>query len=149
MSMTGTISSVLAHKPLSARICSVTPESTVYDAITAMASHNVGALLVMSGEVLVGVISERDYTRKVALRGKNSKETRVQEILTSHVVTVTPQQPVEECMRLMTQHRIRHLPVVENNKVLGVISIGDLVNWIITSQSEVIDQMRKYISGQY
>lgn len=149
MNISGAVSSVLAMKAKPGEICTITPENTVYEAIQKMADHNVGALLVMSGERLVGMITERDYTRKVALRGKQSKNTLVKEILTTNLTTVVPNQSVDECLRLMTQHRIRHLPVVENQKVLGVVSIGDLVNWIITTQGVMIDQLKKYIGGHY
>ena len=114
-----------------------------------MAEKNIGALLVMSGEKLVGVFSERDYTRKVVLQGKTSRETRVREIFSAGVISVGLHHSVEECMKLMTEHRVRHLPVVEEGKVVGLISIGDLVNWIISTQSAQIDQMAQYISGGY
>jgi CBS domain-containing protein len=125
----------------------VSPETTVFDAIKLMAEKNIGALPVMSGDRLVGIFTERDYTRKIALMGKTSKDTRVQEILSGEVICVTPNDSVEECMRLMTEHRIRHLPVVEGQKVLGIISIGDLVNWIISAQNSAIEQMEQYIAG--
>ncbi len=128
-------------------VFSVSPEATVYDAIELMARSNVGALLVTLDEKLVGIISERDYTRKVALKGKSSKETAVREILTGQVVSVTPHQTVEECMRLMTDHRIRHLPVLDGGRIAGVVSIGDLVNWIISAQTTTIQQLQTYISG--
>lgn len=125
----------------------VTPESTVYDAIKIMAEKNVGSLLVMSGDSLVGIFTERDYTRKIALMGKTSKDTRIKEVLSGKVICVKPGDSVEECMRLMTEHRIRHLPVADEGKVLGVISIGDLVNWIISAQNSAIEQMEQYIAG--
>jgi CBS domain-containing protein len=125
----------------------VPPDATVYDAIQIMADKNVGALLVMQGDQLVGIISERDYTRKVALKGKSSKQTAVREILSGEVIHVTPAHTVQECMRLMTDHRIRHLPVLEAGKVVGVVSIGDLVNWIISAQTSTIEQLQTYISG--
>jgi CBS domain-containing protein len=139
------ISSLLHHK--GAAVWSVAPEATVFEAIKLMANKNVGALLVMSGDKVDGVISERDYTRKVMLQGKSSKETRVREILSSHVVSVTPNQSVEDCMKLMTENRVRHLPVLDGQKVVGIISIGDLVNWTISAQDATIAQMEQYIAG--
>lgn len=148
MAFTGTVSAVLQQKKNQA-VYSIGPEQTVFEAIGKMAQHNVGALVVVENGRLIGMISERDYTRKVALQGKSSKEAKVREILTFPVITVTPATTVEECLRLMTQHRIRHLPVLENDQLVGVLSIGDLVNWIITTQSQVIEQLTHYISGSY
>lgn len=139
------ISSVLVHK--TSTLWSIAPEASVFDAIKLMAEKDIGSLLVMSGEKLAGVFTERDYTRKVALQGKTSKETRVWEIIPREVVTVTPDDSVEECMRLMTEKRVRHLPVVEGTSVVGLVSIGDLVNWIISTQNAHIEQMEQYISG--
>ena len=147
MKISGTVGSILQNKGHA--LWHVTPESTVFDAIKLMAHKNVGALLVMSGEKLVGLVSERDYTRKVAIQGRSSKETQVREIVSAHLITVTPHHSVEDCMKLMTENRIRHLPVVEEGKVLGIISIGDLVNWTISAQSAAIEQMQQYISGGY
>jgi CBS domain-containing protein len=147
METTGTISAILKHKTQD--IWSVAPDATVFDAIHLMADKNVGALLVMSAGRLIGVISERDYTRKVALKGKSSKETAVREILSAPIVSATPDHSIEECMRLMTVHRVRHLPVLEGDTVVGIVSIGDLVNWIISAQSLAINQLENYISGQY
>jgi CBS domain-containing protein len=147
MTVSGTISSILQNK--GPALWTISPDAMVYDAIQLMADKNVGALPVMEGAKLIGVISERDYTRKVVLKGKASKETPVREILSSPVISVTPAQTVEECMRLMTRHRIRHLPVVEMEKVVGIVSIGDLVNWIITAQNSAIHQLQSYITGQY
>ena len=139
------ISSVLVHK--SSAVWTIAPEATVFEAIKLMADKNIGSVLVMSGNQLVGVFTERDYTRKIALQGKSSKETRVREILRPDVITISPDDSVEECMRLMTDNRVRHLPVVEGANVVGVISIGDLVNWIISTQNAHIEQMEDYIAG--
>ena len=125
----------------------IAPEATVFEAIRLMAEKNIGALLVMSGYKLVGVFTERDYTRKIALHGKNSKQTQVWEIMPKEMVSVTPDDSVEECMRLMTESRVRHLPVLENKNIVGIVSIGDLVNWIISAQNFAIEQMEQYIAG--
>ena len=145
MKTTFPISSVLFQKP--SALWSVAPEATVFEAIKLMAEKNIGALLVMSGGSVAGVFTERDYTRKVALHGKNSKETRVWEIMTGEIISVTPDDSVEECMKLMTEKRVRHLPVVEGANVVGIISIGDLVNWTISVQNVAIEQMEQYIAG--
>lgn len=142
---TGTISEILHHK--GTQVWSVDPDTTVLDAIKLMAEKNIGALLVMEGGRLVGILSERDYTRKIALKGKSSKETAVREILSGQVIHVTPAHAVDECMRLMTEHRTRHLPVMEGDQVLGIVSIGDLVNHVITTQSQTIQQLQTYITG--
>jgi CBS domain-containing protein len=147
MKSSGTVSALLHHK--GSDIWSVPPETTVFEAIKIMADKNIGALLVMSGEKLAGVFTERDYTRKVALQGKTSKDTRVREVVSSETIFVGLHHSVEECMKLMTEHRVRHLPVVESDKVVGLVSIGDLVNWIISTQSAQIDQMAQYIAGGY
>jgi CBS domain-containing protein len=139
------ITSVLVNK--TSALWSVAPESTVFEAIKLMADKNIGALLVMSEGKLAGMFTERDYTRKVALFGKTSKDTRVWEIIPHEVVTVTTDDSVEDCMRLMTEKRVRHLPVVEGTNVVGIISIGDLVNWIISTQNAHIEQMEQYITG--
>lgn len=128
-------------------IWSTTPDASVYDALLLLAEKNVGALLVLQEGELVGIISERDYARKVALRGKASVETPVREIMTEKVVTVSPQHTVEEAMALMTDKRIRHLPVVEEGQLVGIISIGDLVKSIIAKQEVMINQLENYISG--
>lgn len=128
-------------------IWSTTPDASVYDALLLLAEKNVGALLVLQEGELVGIISERDYARKVALRGKASVKTPVKEIMTENVVTVSPQTTVEEAMALMTDKRIRHLPVVEEDILVGVISIGDLVKSIIAKQEVMINQLENYISG--
>ena len=147
MHITGTIDALLYQK--SADLWTVSPNSTVFDAIRLMSDKNIGALLVMEGRRLVGMFSERDYTRKVILRGKSSKTTAVREIISTPVISVEPQSTIEECMRLMTEHRIRHLPVLDGETVVGIISIGDLVNWIISAQDMAISQMEDYICGKY
>lgn len=114
-----------------------------------MDAKNVGALLVMRGDELLGIISERDYTRKMILRGKRSRETRVEEIMSTDVTTAAPNDTVESCMRTMTEKRIRHLPVVENGKVQGVLSIGDVVKHVISTQSATIEHLESYIQGGY
>ena len=128
-------------------VWSISPGATVYEAVQMMADKNVGALLVTKESKLVGIISERDYTRKVVLKGKSSKQTLVSEILSGKVIHITPSQTLEECMRLMTDHHIRHLPVIEGDKLAGLVSIGDLVNWIISAQSTRIHQLQTYITG--
>jgi CBS domain-containing protein len=138
--------SSLLHQKTSA-LWSVTPDTTVFDAIRLMAEKNIGALPVLASGRLAGIFTERDYTRKVALMGKTSKETRVREVIAREIVTVTPDDSVEDSMRLMTEHRVRHLPVVEGFNVIGIISIGDLVNWIISTQNATIEQMEQYIAG--
>jgi len=128
-------------------VWTIPPEATVFEAIQMMADKNVGALLVTAAGKLIGIISERDYSRKVILKGRLSKEMPVREILSGRVIFVTPDHTVEECMRLMTEHRIRHLPVLEGEQIAGVVSIGDLVNWIIGAQNSAIHQLETYITG--
>lgn len=129
-------------------IWSIRPDEMVFEAIRRMAEKNVGALLVMDGRQLIGIISERDYTRKVFLQGKSSKETRVREIMTPNVVCVKPERTVEECMALMTGKHIRHLPVVRDNDVIGVISIMDVIKSIISEKEFIIGQLESYITGR-
>jgi CBS domain-containing protein len=139
------IGSVLKKK--GHEICSVAPGATVYDAIALMAAKNVAAVLVISDGALVGIISARDYGREVVLKDKSSRDVRVHEIMSTSLITVTPQTTVLEAMALMTRHRIRHLPVLEEGKLDGVISMGDLVGEVIAGQAFTIDQLHKYISG--
>lgn len=127
-------------------VWSVGPEVSVYDAIAMMADKEVGALVVMDADKLVGVFTERDYARKVVLQGRSSKDTRIRDIMTSRVAYARPDQSVEECMAVMTEKRIRHLPVMEGEQMLGIISIGDLVKAIIEEQQHVIEQLEQYIS---
>lgn len=126
-------------------VLSVTPATSVYEALKLMAEKNVGALLVMEGGALRGIMSERDYARKVTLLGKSSQDIAVRDIMSEKVVTVSPMQTVDACMGLMTDRRIRHLPVVENGRVIGVLSIGDLVKAVIAEQQQTIQQLESYI----
>lgn len=147
MDVSGTIDAILGQK--GSEIFSVSPDSTVYEAIELMAQKNVGALVVVENGTLLGLLSERDYTRKITLRGKRSRETPVREIMSSNLTIVTSREPVENCLRMMTEKRIRHLPVVDGDMLRGIISIGDLVKWVIASQSAAIAHLESYISGGY
>ena len=128
-------------------VWSIAPDATVYEALCLMADKNVGAVLVIDACTLVGILSERDYARKVILHGKSSRDTLVREIMTERMVYVRPEQTAEECMALMTEKRVRHLPVLEGDRLVGVVSIGDVVKSIISEQEFVIDQLEHYISG--
>jgi CBS domain-containing protein len=147
MAFQETVRSVLKAK--GGAVWSVLPETSVYNALLLLAEKDVGALIVVSEGRLVGMFSERDYARKIILHGKSSRDTLVREVMTSRVVTVTSEQNVQECMRIMTRHRIRHLPVLDGERLEGVISIGDLVNSIISAQAETIQQLSSYIAGKY
>jgi CBS domain-containing protein len=144
MEVSGRVSAILAHKKAST-VWSIGPNAMVIDAIQVMGEKNVGALPVVDNGTLVGIVSERDYTRKVILKGRSSKETPVSDIMTAQLLTVTPSDNVIECMRIMTEKRVRHLPVLEGTNLVGILSIGDVVNWFITAQTATIDDLERYI----
>jgi CBS domain-containing protein len=141
-----TVAELLRVKPT--RVISVRPEQTVLEAIKILAQENIGAAIVMSGERIAGIISERDYTRKVVLKGRSSDTTKVEEIMTPNVVVVSPRTKTRECMQLMTEKNFRHLPVVEEGRCIGMVSIRDIVSDIIADQDFTIEQLEHYISGQ-
>jgi CBS domain-containing protein len=147
MEITTTIGSILNRKGTT--VWSVSPTNTVFEAISMMAEKNIGALPVLEGDRLVGLISERDYARKVILLGRGSRETSVAEIMTVHLKTVGLGDSVQECMQIMTENRVRHLPVLEEGKLVGLISIGDCVNWIISAQTAAIDDLERFVTGAY
>ena len=148
MKTTDTIDLVLKQKAFN-RILPISPEQTVREALKLMAEYDVGALMVMSGPKLVGILSERDYARKCILMGHHSNDTKVREIMTSPVVSVTSRHTVDDCMNLMTQGHFRHLPVLEGDKVIGIVSIGDMVKWVISGQEHTIQALEGYITGVY
>jgi CBS domain-containing protein len=140
------VAQILRGKP-SRTVHAIGPNDTVYDAVKKMAEHGIGGLLVMEGEKILGIITERDYARKIALTGRTSKETPVSAIMTTEVLCVGPQQTTEECMAIMTENRVRHLPVLDKGKLIGLVSIGDLVKDIISEQQFIIEQLEHYIAG--
>jgi CBS domain-containing protein len=142
----GTIGTILHHK--GASVWTISPQATVFEAIQLLARKNIGALPVVEDDKLIGIFSERDYTRKVALEGKTSHTTKVREIISTNVATITPHDTVEDAMRVMTEKHVRHLPVMEEGRMIGFVSIGDMVNCIISAQSAAIDQMEAYLSGR-
>ena len=143
--MTKLVSDILESK--GREVWAVKPDDTVFDSLQLMAEKEIGALLVMEGDRLVGIVTERDYARKVILEGKSSKSSSVAEVMTNRVLCVTPERTIDECMALMTDKRARHLPVLDHKRVVGVISIGDLVKALINEQQVLIDQLQHYISG--
>ena len=143
MEVSGRVSAILAHKKAST-VWSIRPNAMVFDAIQLMDEKSVGALPVVDNKTLVGIVSERDYTRKVILKGRSSKETPVNEIMTKQLVTVNPSNSVSECMRIITEKRVRHLPVLEGTKLVGILSIGDVVNWLMSAQKATIDNLERY-----
>lgn len=145
MELTGNVGMLTRNKR--GRVWSLPVTASVYDAIAMMAEKQVGALPVMDGARLVGIVSERDYARKVILQGRSSRDTPVVEIMSSPVITVTPVHSIGECMQIVTEKRIRHLPVVEGSEVTGMVSIGDLVNWVVSEQQATIRQLEAFIAG--
>ncbi|HET9377454.1 MAG TPA: CBS domain-containing protein [Chthoniobacterales bacterium] len=145
MEVAGMVSGILAQK--GSTVWSIAPTAMVFDAIAMMADKNVGALPVVENNKLIGIISERDYSRKVILKGKSSRDTRVEEIMTRQLVTAKPGDTVVDCMRVMTEKRVRHLPVIEGAQMIGVLSIGDVVKWVISAQAATIENLEQYISG--
>ena len=141
-----TVKNILRVK--GSRVYSISPDATVYDALKRMADKNVGAMLVFEDNNLVGMISERDYSRKTILKGRLSKETAVRDIMTTELVTVHPDDDIEECMELFTDKRVRHLPVIEKGKVVGIVSIGDIVKSIIDYKEFIIAELEDYIKGK-
>jgi len=138
---------ILRHK--GSQVHAIAPDATVYEALEKLADKDIGALLVMQGTNLVGILSERDYARKVFIMGRSSRETLVREIMSSPAITVGPKATIDQCMYQMTNERCRHLPVVDGDRVVGIVSIGDLVNWIISAQDFTIHQLEDYITGKY
>ena len=141
------VAHILKSKP-DATVQSIAPTASVLEALKLMASKNIGALLVMEGPQIVGIFTERDYARKIALKGRSSAQTLMHEVMTPSVMFVTPEQSADQCMALMTENRLRHLPVVKDNKLVGLVSIGDLVKDIISEQQFIIEQLECYITGK-
>jgi len=148
MKITDTVDQVLKHKVFN-KILPIAPEQTVHEALALMAEYDVGALMVMAGDRLVGIFTERDYARKGILLGHHSTETTVAEIMTSPVVSITPRHTVDDCMKLMTDGHFRHLPVLDGDRVVGIISIGDMVKWVISGHEHHIQALEGYITGAY
>ncbi|MES2475571.1 MAG: CBS domain-containing protein [Verrucomicrobiota bacterium] len=147
MEINGTVYDILHNK--SGEVLTTGLDGSVYEAIRLMGEKNVGALVAMDGGEVVGILSERDYSRKVVLQGRTSRDTKVGEIISRPAITVRSKDGIEKCMQLMTSNRIRHLPVVDDGRLMGVISMGDLVNWVMQTQRHTIAQLHGYISGDY
>jgi CBS domain-containing protein len=147
MELAGTVSWILAHK--SSAVWKVSPDTTVYDAIKMMADKNVGALPVVENDRVLGIVSERDYTRKVILQGRSSKETQVSQIMSTDLIVTHPNESLTECMRVMTDKHVRHLPVIQDGKLSGILSIGDVLKWLISAQTATIEHLEQYIVGTY
>ena len=148
MKINDTIGVLLGCRP-DRKVLSIEPEQSVYEALQMLAKYDVGVLLVCKDDRLVGIFSERDYARKGILGGHTSRETTVSQLMTSPVISVSPKHTVDECMTLMTQHDFRHLPVVQNDSIAGVVSIGDLVKWVMSGQEQTIQALEGYIAGAY
>ena len=144
MVIAGTLGIILARK--GSAVWSISPDATVFEAIQLMADKNVGALPVVDNSRLIGIISERDYTRKVILKGLSSKDTAVRDIMTQEMLTASPSDGIQDCMRVMTEKRVRHLPVLEGTRTIGIVSIGDVMEWVISAQAEEIE---RYVTGDY
>ena len=144
MVIAGTLGIILARK--GSAVWSISPDATVFEAIQLMANKNVGALPVEDNSRLIGIISERDYTRKVILKGLSSKDTAVRDIMTREMLTASPSDSIQDCMRVMTEKRVRHLPVLEGTRTIGIVSIGDVMEWVISAQAEEIE---RYVTGDY
>ncbi len=147
MEITTPVTAILEHK--GPELWNIQPTASVYEAIALMAEKNVGALPVLEDGALLGMISERDYSRKVILQGRASKDTKVADIMSKSVHTVSGEASVESCLEIMTKHRVRHLPVMDGAAIVGILSVGDLVNWIISAQANAIDDLHRFVTGEY
>ena len=145
MVIAGTLGIILARK--GSAVWSISPDATVFEAIQLMADKNVGALPVVDNSRLIGIISERDYTRKVILKGLSSRDTAVRDIMTREVLTASPSDSIADCMRVMTEKRVRHLPVLEGTRMIGIVSIGDVMKWVISAQAEEFERIERYVTG--
>ena len=142
-----TVSSLIGHKGRD--VVTIGPAATVYQAIERMVEHNVGSILVVEADALAGIFTERDYLRRIALQGRTSRETAVRDVMTADLVTVEPRTPVARCLALMTQYKIRHLPVLDGDDLVGVVSIGDCVRWVAEEARGEVDQLQRFVTGGY